>query len=198
VAESPNPLELLRVLERHRVRYVLIGAAAGRVAGAPVVTEDIDVTPSSDPENLGRLAEALRELKARLRTPSDPDGVPFPIEPEFLANAESWTLTTSAGDLDLVFHPAGTQGYDDLARDASRVDVGSGLTITVAALRDVIRSKEAAGRAKDLGQLPLLRQTLELIRERERSGQDSQSFGLNTDVTDVADALDQLDADDAH
>jgi hypothetical protein len=35
-------------------------------------------------------------------------------------------------------------------------------------LRDVIRSKEAAGRDKDVAQLPLLRRTLEQIRERQR------------------------------
>ena len=79
-----------------------------------------------------------------------------------------WTLTTSAGDLDLCFIPAGTRGYDDLRREASRERLGRGLNVTVASLRDVIRSKEAAGRDKDLAQLPLLRRTLEQIRERQR------------------------------
>ena len=37
-----------------------------------------------------------------------------------------------------------------------------------ASLRDVIRSKEAAGRDKDVAQLPILRRTLERLRERER------------------------------
>lgn len=77
-----------------------------------------------------------------------------------------WTLTTSVGDLDLCFVPAGTRGYDDLRREASRQRLGTGLSVPVASLRDVIRSKEAAGRDKDLAQLPLLRRTLEQIRER--------------------------------
>jgi len=164
---APDPLEPLRALERHGVRYVLIGAAAARVAGVPLVTEGIDITPSRDADNLSRLVDALRDLDARIRTPSDPDGVRFPLAAEFLAEAVARTLTTRAGDLDLCFEPAGTQGYDDLAREASRIELESGLTVTVASLRDVIRSKEAAGRPKDLGQLPLLRQTLEQIRERE-------------------------------
>lgn len=168
-AAEPDPLEILRVLERHRVRYVLIGAAAARVAGAPVVTEDIDVTPAADHENLERLAAALRELGARLRS-VEPAGVAFQVDARTLAGAELWTLTTSAGDLDLCFLPAGTRGYDDLRREASRERLGRGLTVTVASLRDVIRSKEAAGRDKDLAQLPLLRRTLEQIRERRRSG----------------------------
>lgn len=162
-----DPLEILRALERHGVRYVLIGAAAARIAGAPVVTEDVDITPATDPKNLERLAAALRELGARLRSSAQPEGVLFPVEAEMLTSAEIWTLTTSAGDLDVCFTPAGTRGYDDLRREASREHLGKGLIVTVASLRDVIRSKETAGRDKDLGQLPLLRRTLEEIRERE-------------------------------
>jgi hypothetical protein len=165
-AAEPDPLEILRALERHGVRYVLIGAAAARVAGAPVVTEDVDVTPATDRPNLERLATALRELGARLRSAAEPEGVPFPVDVDMLTSAEMWTLTTSAGDLDVCFTPSGTRGYDDLRREASRERLGKGLTVTVASLRDVIRSKEAAGRDKDLAQLPLLRRTLEQIRER--------------------------------
>ena len=166
---EPDPLEILRTLERHGVRYVLIGAAAARVAGAPVVTEDIDVTPATSRENLERLAAALRELGARVRSSIEPEGVAFPVDPEMLIGADMWTLVTSAGDLDLCFMPAGTRGYDDLRREASRERLGRGLIVTVASLRDVIRSKEAAGRDKDIAQLPLLRRTLEQIRERERT-----------------------------
>ena len=136
-----------------------------RVAGAPGGTEGIEVTPGADHENLERLASALRELGARLRT-ADPEGVAFRPDARRLGDAEMWTLTTSVGDLDLCFVPAGTRGYDDLRREASRARLGTGLSVPVASLRDVIRSKEAAGRDKDLAQLPLLRRTLEQIRER--------------------------------
>jgi len=153
--------------ERHGVRYVLIDVAAARIAGAPIVTEDIAIAPATSPENLERLAAALPELGARLRPSAEPDGVTFPIDVELLTTAELWTLTTSAGDLDVCFKPAGTRGFDDLRREASRERLDRGLTVTVASLRDVIRSKEAAGRDKDLAQLPLLRRTLEQIREHE-------------------------------
>jgi hypothetical protein len=173
VAE-PEPLEILRALERHGVRYVLIGAAAARVAGAPVVTEDIDVTPATDRANLGRLTAALRELDACLRSAPEGEGISFPVDAEMLTSGEIWTLTTSAGDLDVCFTPSGTRGYDDLRREASREYLGKGLTVMVASLRDVIRSKEAAGRDKDLAQLPLLRRTLEQIRERQRRPPDAR------------------------
>jgi hypothetical protein len=161
-----DPRGVLEVLERHGLRYVVIGAVAAIIHGYPLSTQDLEVTPARDPENLERLAGALRELEARLRVPRGP-GVPFPIDAVMLSRGEVWALTTKAGPLDLVYLPAGTQGYDDLRRDAREIDIG-GVTVPVASLPDVIRSKEAAGRPRDIAQLPALRQTLEVIRERER------------------------------
>jgi len=73
-----------------------------------------------------------------------------------LARAGIWNLTTSAGDFDLSFRPSGTAGYDDLAANAGAVNV-AGHHVAVAALVDVVRSKEAAGRPKDLAVLQVLR-----------------------------------------
>jgi hypothetical protein len=161
-----EPGLILRALEAHHVRYVVIGAIAAIAAGAPILTTDLDVTPARSHENLERLALALRDLDAKLRSASAPTGVPFPIEAELLATADSWTLTTRVGDVDLMFLPAGTRGYDDLSRGARRERI-AGVTVAVAALADVIRSKEAANREKDNMQLPILRRTLEQIRARE-------------------------------
>ncbi len=162
-----EPGQILRALEAHHVRYVVIGAIAAIAAGAPILTTDLDVTPDHSRDNLERLALALRDLDAKLRSPTDPEGVPFPIDADMLASADSWTLTTRAGDVDLMFSPAGTGGYDDLRRAARRERI-AGVTVAVAALADVIRSKEAANREKDSMQLPILRRTLEQVRERGR------------------------------
>lgn len=166
-----DPVEILRALEKHGVRYVLIGGIAARLRGAPLLTEDLDVTPDTAKDNLQNLCRALLALGARLRTASDPDGVAFPIEPEMLATARSWTLVTKHGDLDLVFEPAGTRGYGDLARGATPLRVADkpALKVAVAGLADIIRTKEAAGRAKDRAALPLLRATLE---EAHRAGRE--------------------------
>jgi hypothetical protein len=165
---------LLSTLERHRVRYVVIGGQAAVVQGAPLLTEDLDITPARDRENLKRLAEALRELGAKLRSPTAPEGVGFAIEAELLTTAEIWTLTTRVGDLDLAFSPPGTGGFDDLRRDATRMRLAEDLTVLVASLADVIRSKEAADRDKDRMQLSLLRRTLEEIRAGERGTRPSR------------------------
>jgi hypothetical protein len=61
------------------------------------------------------------------------------------------------------------QGYEDLVRGATTIVI-RGQSVRVAALEDIIRSKEAAGRAKDLAALPVLRLLLEQIRERGAGG----------------------------
>ena len=152
-------------LQHHGVRFIVIGAVAAIAQGYPLTTHDLDVTPARDPENIDRLVSALHDLEARLRTPTDP--VAFPIDARMIAGAESWTLETNVGPLDLVFTPAGTSGYEDLQRDAIELDLGTGVPVPVASLRDVIRMKETSNRVKDQAQLPALRRTLEVIRERE-------------------------------
>jgi hypothetical protein len=161
---------ILEALQRRNVRYVVVGAVAAIAQGSPLPTEDIDVTPARDIANLEHLAAALLELDARLRVSDKPEGVPFPFDANYLAGNEIWNLTTPHGDLDLIFTPAGTQGYEDLKRDAIVVDFGA-VQAPMASLVDVIRSKQASSRAKDHAQLPALRQTLEIVRRRERESQ---------------------------
>lgn len=157
--------EIFACLDRHGVRYVLIGGLAAVLHGSPLPTLDADICPSAEPDNLARLAAALAELGARIRTPDTPEGVAFPHHAGFLAGVQLLNLVTRCGDLDLSFQPAGTGGFSDLASRAVEVRIGD-LEVPVAALEDVIRSKEAANRPKDHRMLPVLRQLLEEIRKR--------------------------------
>jgi len=158
--------EIFACLDRHGVRYVLIGGLAAVLHGSPLPTVDADICPSAEPQNLERLAAALAELEARIRTPDTAEGVPFPHEAGFLMNVQLLNLMTRCGDLDIAFQPAGTGGFSDLATRAVNVTI-RGYAVPVAALEDVIRSKEAANRPKDQRTLPVLRQLLEEIARRE-------------------------------
>ena len=158
-----DPVTMLRVLVDHGVDFLLVGGIAARLRGAPLLTQDVNITPATDRPNLERLAEALEVLDGRLRTATDPDGVAFPFDAGLLESASVWTLTTRYGDLDLVISPAGTSGYGDLVRSADRLKIAIDpeVSVMVASLADIIRSKEAAGRDKDRAALPLLRRTLD-------------------------------------
>ena len=162
-----KPQELLAVLDRHGVRYVLIGGLAAVLHGASHVTTDLDIVPLEAKENLRRLSEALKELDARIRVTGEPEGVPFDHSAESLTRVRIWNLQTSKGDLDIAFEPSGTRGYEDLQRDAVHMSI-RGVEVPVASLADVIRSKEAAGRERDRAVLPGLRELLTRQRQAGR------------------------------
>ena len=160
-----DPARLIAELQRHDVRFVVIGGMAAIAQGSPLPTYDLDVTPDRERKNVERLVAALTALDAKLRTPRE--AVAFPLDSTMLMNADSWTLSTTRGPLDLLFEPAGTRGFDDLVRHAIELDLGTGKVVLVASIADVIRMKEASAREKDRIQLPGLRRTLEILRERE-------------------------------
>jgi hypothetical protein len=154
---SFNPAAIVAAFNRHQVRYVIIGAFAAIAQRAPIpATRDIHITPDASAENLTRLSQALTDLGARIRTEAEAGGLPFSHDATSLAAAEVWNLICADGEFDISFHPSGfASGYTQLAAGAHRLRVGD-VEVVVADLADVIRSKESAGRPKDLQVLPLL------------------------------------------
>jgi hypothetical protein len=148
-----DPLRIFRELNDDEVRYVVIGAFAGRLLGSPAFTRDLDICHDTDERNLDALASVLKRLNARLR--GTDRLVPFQLHARGLASPSSLTMTTDAGDLDLLAMPAGTTGYDDLVRTAESTDL-DGLTVLVTSIDDLIRMKRAAGRPKDLIEVEVL------------------------------------------
>jgi hypothetical protein len=171
----PEPLSddaaaaMVEVLQRHRVAFVVIGGFAIQLHGVDGLarTADLDVTPSRTTDNLKRLASALNELDARLRGTGLPDeGLAVPWHADLLARMElAVNLITRFGPLDISLRPSGTDGYEDLAREAVDLALGDRVAPT-AALADIVRSKEAAGREKDVLALPTLERHLRARRVR--------------------------------
>jgi hypothetical protein len=157
---TPDLDRILATLARHEVRYVMIGGLAAAAHGSTLPTEDIDVVPARDRRNLDRLAAALEELGARIRAEGEPNGVELPRSGAFLAAMGAMlNLTTDAGDVDLVLQPAGfADGHDALDARAIDVDLDLdvGVVVRVASLADIIASKRAANRPKDVAALPYL------------------------------------------
>ena len=99
---------------------------------------------------------SLCVLDARLRVEADPRGVAFDPHPDALRQVTTMTLITEHGPLDLCFQPAGfPDGYDSLVGDSVTMVV-SAIDVPVASLADVVTSKRAAGRPKDIAALPAL------------------------------------------
>lgn len=149
-----DPGAIVRVLNTHGVRYVVIGGIAAEIHDLPVpATVDIDVTPARDRKNLERLARAFDELEAGLYT-AEEAGTWFPRIPvELWSQYDTLHLMTKAGPIDIVFAPDGApSGYADLADDAvsAELDHQPVMVITVAKWEAL---KQATGRAKDLEHL---------------------------------------------
>lgn len=155
---------MLLVLDRHGVDYVLVGGTAAIAHGATRPTMDIDCVPARRMDNLQRLADAMRELGAYLRvsglSADEARALPLQLDAQALARLEISTWATDAGDFDVLADiptaDGGRIGYDDLVSRASNMTL-HGVRVRVAALPDVIASKEWANRPKDHEALPELR-----------------------------------------
>ena len=155
---------LIEVLDRHGVEYLMVGGVAAIGYGAERPTEDADCVVRRERANLDRLADALRELNARLRvggmTDAEAQMLPVQIDGTTLDMASMSTWMTDAGPFDVLAGLEAPDGhlvpYEELAGRAM-VLRGDGFVIRAASLEDIIRAKERADRAKDREALPELR-----------------------------------------
>jgi hypothetical protein len=157
---SFDPYELLSALQGHDVSFVVIGAFARVIHGTGEVTHELDFTPSMREDNLARLGHALADLESRRV-----DGKRLDLANVSEAMIE---LETRAGGLKLVPEPAGTRGYDDLRRHASREPLGRGLRPQVASPGDLARMLGALDRPDETETLLRLRRLIELERRLTR------------------------------
>jgi hypothetical protein len=147
-----DPIGMLKVLDRHRVRFVIIGGFAGRLWGSNSITNDLDICYARDKKNFEALAASLIELRARLRGAPD---VPFLLNAKTLEMGDHFTFETTLGPLDCLGTPLASGGYRDLIQGSTAMDI-EGVEVPVAALEDVMRLKRAAGRPKDRAELEIL------------------------------------------
>ncbi len=138
---------LLAALHDGGVAFIIIGGVAARAHGSARLTDDLDVSYSRDPANLDRLVEALRPLRPYLR--GAPPGLPFEWSAATLRAGLNFTLSTSAGALDLLGEIVGGGRYEDLLPHSSSVAL-LGREMRLLDLPWLIHVKRAAGRPKDL------------------------------------------------
>jgi hypothetical protein len=173
--------ELAATLNRHAVDYVVIGGVALQAHGHVRTTQDLDIVAAWTPENVQRLAGALRELGAELRgVDADLLGIDLG-SPEDLYQGGNFLMHTRHGDLD-VFAVDQTQGapqsYEDLRARAIPVEV-RGITLLIAHPEHLIRMKTAASafrdrpeakRRQDLDDIAVLNRVLERDPGQSRRG----------------------------
>ncbi len=153
--------KLIRVLHKGRVDCIVIGGLAAAIHGSARLTQDVDVCYSRAAGNLERLVAALEPLKPYPR--GAPPGLPFQWSVTALRAGLNFTLTTSAGPLDLIGDVVGGGTYEALLPHTV-VIVLFGHDVRCLDLEWLIRTKRAAGRPRDIEAIA----ELEALREERQ------------------------------
>ena len=146
--------EILRVLLRNEVEFIVVGGIAAILQGSPLTTEDVDVVYLASEENFDRLAKALGELEAHYL---DPGGRHIEPDASRLATAKIHLLKTRCGRIDALRTVGKDLAFQDLVGNTRMFDVAD-LRVRVLDLATIIATKEYADRPKDRYQLLFLRQ----------------------------------------
>jgi predicted nucleotidyltransferase len=156
VAEVDRPLDaerILQVLDEHGVDYVLIGGLAVQTHGhVQRMASVVELIPSPDPSNLERLANALRDLGARVLNLGQED---VEVDAKMLPRATIWQFSTRDGGIDVMYEVPGGRSYAELSDRALHVKLGE-VDVPVVGLDDLIQMKLARGRSVDLADVAAL------------------------------------------
>jgi hypothetical protein len=138
----PDFKEFLRLLNVHKVEYLLIGGYAVNYYGYPRATADLDVWLAMQPANAERMVAALKEFGFDL-----PD-----LSPElFLRPAQIIRLGVPPVRIEIATTISGVDFAECQARRVE--DTFDGVPVHVIGLDDLKRNKQAAGRHQDLADL---------------------------------------------
>lgn len=131
--------DLLSLLGKHRVRYLVVGGYAVIHYCEPRYTKDIDVFVEATEQNARRLRRALEEFAGPLPQLSDED----------LADPEKVIMMGRAPTRIDVLKSIDGVRFATAWKNRKRVRIGAS-TANLISKRDLIRNKRASGRPQDL------------------------------------------------
>ncbi len=137
--------ELAAAFTREGVDYLFIGKSGAILLGYPETTQDIDIFLPRSRENAERVLRALRSLGFDLDAASTVS---------ILTGSEIILLKGGPFALDLIHAPDGIESFKS-AKSRRVLEAGR---FPVASLDDIIASKKATGREKDLSDVKCLEQ----------------------------------------
>ncbi len=160
-----NLEQLLAALHQNRVEFVVIGGVAAVAQGSAYTTVDLDICYERSTQNCERLAGALIPFQPYLR--GAPPDLPFALDAATIRAGLSFTLSTTAGDLDLIGEVAGLGTYEEVLAYSEPMEL-FGFVCHVLTLEGLLKAKRAAGRPKDM----LLIRELEALLALRRTASD--------------------------
>ena len=160
---TPDVPAILATLIRNAVSFVVIGGVAVAHHGYVRTTNDIDIVPEPNEENLARLWNALAEMEARPLSLSDfrPEELPASFTLDRLLEFGNWDLATKYGRIDILQYVVGKletpEDYERLAQAADETHFDFG-TVRFPSFVDLIDFKNLAGRDQDMTDIRALRE----------------------------------------
>ena len=164
---SPDPLrlrELLKRLVEEEVRFVLVGGLAVNAWGYLRGTQDVDVVPDPDPENLEKLDALLRELGGKVDVSGrllGPDAIST-----FLLTGDRTFVRTDLGQVDILQGLPQVPRYEDLQAQAKEIDL-DGIPVRVCSLEHLLEMKRASERPRDQEDIEALEVAQNPDRDRD-------------------------------
>lgn len=141
---EPLLAEVARQLRALDFEAVLIGNAAAALQGAPVTTIDFDFLFRKTPRNLAKMKALARALGATILRPYYPAADLYRI-----------VRDDDGLQVDLMVTIHGLRSFAGVRDRATRMEIG-GAPLLVASMDDVIKSKRAANRPRDLAVMATL------------------------------------------
>lgn len=130
--------ELLSLLEKYKVRYLVVGGYAVMRYAEPRFTKDLDIWVATDPQNADTVFRALKEFGAPLSglTPKD-----------FTDPRSYYQMGKPPIRVDILMSIPGVN-FDE-AWPKREIVALEGVTIPFISKEDLIESKKASGRPQD-------------------------------------------------
>ena len=152
---------ILGGLRANEIRFVVVGGLAATAHGSRRVTDDVDICYDLAEDNVVRLARVLSKWNAYPRGVEA--GLPFFMDARQLRMTPVMTLTTDEGFIDVLYVVKVVGGFAECRHRSVQVEAFD-IRFRVLDLRALIDAKKAAGRPKDMDQLPELEALLALQR----------------------------------
>ena len=161
---SPDVRELLRLLDRHRVRFLVVGGEAVIHHGYPRLTGDIDLFVERTATNMRRLYDALREFwEGEVPAVASAEEL---LEPDLVVQ-----FGRPPNRIDL-FNQLGrvvfAAAWRRRIRERLHISKSRSIPLPIIGLEDLLASKREAGRHKDLDDVEHLTRVLQAKRRRRR------------------------------
>lgn len=135
---SPDFKDLLKLIEKHEIRYLVVGGYAVMKYSEPRFTKDLDLFIATDPKNAKRMFAALKEFGAPLvgLTPAD-----------FMQKGYFYQMGRPPLRVDIMMSIPGIE-FDEAWENREVVELDD-LKIFFISRLDLVRAKEASARPQD-------------------------------------------------